>query len=231
MAGWVASESVGLGPPAVRVGGGRDPSPGRRTPGARLRLPGGALEVRTPDSAAEPPYRIRLEPGELRVETYTVHVTKDYLVFCAAHFISYEKTRCERIHGHNYRVAAEITGPLDENFLVVDFIDLKRILRDISNELDHRVLLPRQNPVIRVDENELEVTVRYGEVKRWVFPREDCVILDIANTTAEEFARWISGRILEELGKVGFARPHKLMVEVEESPGQSARYERRLAPA
>ncbi len=61
-------------------------------------------------------------------ETYQVHVTKDYLVFSAAHFITYGGDNCERLHGHNYRVQAEAEGPLDENHYVIDFIVLRDAL-------------------------------------------------------------------------------------------------------
>ena len=39
---------------------------------------------------------------------YTVRVSKDYLGFCSAHFIVFGSNVCERLHGHNYQVAAEI---------------------------------------------------------------------------------------------------------------------------
>lgn len=159
------------------------------------------------------------------METYTVRVTKDYLVFCAAHFISYENTQCERVHGHNYRVAAEVTAPLDDDFLVVDFISMKRILREITNELDHRVLLASENPILALEHSETHVTVRYLDRKYWVFPREDCCILPIANTTAELIAKWIAGRLEDELEKAGVGAFRRLGVEVEESVGQSAIYE------
>ena len=162
------------------------------------------------------------------MERYTVRVTKDYFVFCAAHFISYERTQCERLHGHNYRVAAEIEGPLDENSLVIDFIEVKRILRLITDELDHRVLLPRNNPVLALEENGHDVTVRFGDRKSWVFPHEDCVMLDIENTTAELLAFWVSGRLLDEIEAKGFPRPERVSVEVEETTGQSAIYEQRF---
>jgi hypothetical protein len=48
-------------------------------------------------------------------ERYHVRVAKDTLVFSAAHFITFAGNVCERLHGHNYRVAAEVAGPLDEN--------------------------------------------------------------------------------------------------------------------
>jgi len=47
-------------------------------------------------------------------ETYRVCVTKDYLVFSAGHFITFEGNICERLHGHNYRVQAEVFGQLDD---------------------------------------------------------------------------------------------------------------------
>jgi 6-pyruvoyltetrahydropterin/6-carboxytetrahydropterin synthase len=159
------------------------------------------------------------------VENYSVRVTKDYLVFCSAHFISYQGGKCERLHGHNYRIAAEVAGPLDDNFMVLDFLELKRLLREIAEELDHRVMLPRHNPVLRLEESAGEVAVLFQDHKRWIFPREDCVILPIANTTAELIAAWIAGRLRAELGRRGFASPARIRVEVEEAPGQSARYE------
>ena len=67
-------------------------------------------------------------------ETYKVRVEKDYLVFSAGHFITNDGDICERLHGHNYRVAAEVFGQLDENFYVVDFILLRDALQAIVAE-------------------------------------------------------------------------------------------------
>ena len=72
-------------------------------------------------------------------ESYKVQVTKDYLVFSAAHFITYNNDVCERLHGHNYRVTAEVCGPLDENHYVIDFIALRDALHRIVLELDHHL--------------------------------------------------------------------------------------------
>ena len=59
-------------------------------------------------------------------ERYSVRLSKDYLVFSAGHFITYAGDVCERLHGHNYQVVAEVHGPLDENQYVVDFIAIGR---------------------------------------------------------------------------------------------------------
>jgi 6-pyruvoyltetrahydropterin/6-carboxytetrahydropterin synthase len=159
-------------------------------------------------------------------ERYTVKVAKDYLVFCSGHFISYEGHQCERLHGHNYLAAVEVQGPLDENFYVFDFIALKRAAKRIVDELDHYMLLPTKNSVIRVEERGTEVHARYKD-RQWVFPRGDCVLLPIENTTAELLARYIAQRLLAELRDQYRFAPELLRVEVEEGPGQLAVYEQR----
>ena len=83
-------------------------------------------------------------------DSYHVRIEKDRLVFCAAHFITYNGDVCEPLHGHNYHVAAEVHGPLDENSYVVDFIALRDELQAIVDGLDHRMLLPTAHPTIRV---------------------------------------------------------------------------------
>src|SRR6185295_16626743 len=134
----------------------------------------------------------------MTVENFVVRVTKDHLVFCSGHFISYEGDKCERLHGHNYRTAVEIEGPLDPNHYVFDFIALKHRTKDITDELDHRMLLPTRNPLIRVAERGPSVHVQYRD-REWLFPREECVLLPIENTTAELLARYIAGRLLAAL--------------------------------
>lgn len=152
-------------------------------------------------------------------ESWKVRVTKDHLVFSAAHFITFNGNICERLHGHNWRVAAEIEGPLDENYYVFDFIALRDGLQQIVNELDHRMLLPTRHKSILVEERETEVEARFEE-RRWVFPKEDCILLPVENTTAELIARWIARRFLEQLTPEQRAPMSALTLEVEENFGQ-----------
>jgi 6-pyruvoyltetrahydropterin/6-carboxytetrahydropterin synthase len=157
-------------------------------------------------------------------ERFKVRVTKDHLVFCSGHFISYEGDKCERLHGHNYRTAVEVEGALDDNYYVFDFIALKRETKALTDELDHRMMLPTRNRLIQVEEGARGVRVRYRD-REWLFPRDDCVLLPIENTTAELLARYLAVRLLEVLQGRHRFRPDVLRVEVEESPGQSATYE------
>lgn len=157
-------------------------------------------------------------------QRFRVRVTKDYLVFCAGHFISYEGDKCERLHGHNYRAAVEVEADLDDNHYVFDFIALKQRTKAITDELDHHMLLATRNRYIAVEQGPRSVHVRYKD-REWLFPREDCVLLPIENTTAELLARYIAERLLDDLRQHHKFRPRFLRVEVEESFGQSAFFE------
>jgi 6-pyruvoyltetrahydropterin/6-carboxytetrahydropterin synthase len=152
---------------------------------------------------------------------YCVRLEKESLIFSAAHFITFAGNICERLHGHNYRVFAEVYGPLDENEYVIDFIALRDALQAITQELDHRMLLPKSHPMINVQADEKEVLVTF-EDRRWVFPLDDCAILPMNNTTAERLAEYISERLMSALNTQGITNIQKLVLGVDENEGQWA---------
>jgi 6-pyruvoyltetrahydropterin/6-carboxytetrahydropterin synthase len=154
-------------------------------------------------------------------ENYRVHLEKEYHVFSAAHFITFDGDICERIHGHNYRVWAEVDGGLDENQYVIDFIAFRDELKAITDWLDHFVLLPTEHPRIQVEERSGEVEVRFDD-RRWVFPRGDCRLLPVANTTAELVGRYIGCQLLDRLEKRLGTRPPGIRIGVDENHGQWA---------
>ena len=161
------------------------------------------------------------------MSSFKVRVTKDYAVFCAGHFITYEGDKCEPLHGHNYRATVSLEGNLDENSYVFNFVTLKKIMRGVCDRLDHRMLLPTGNPLLTLREEGASLVVSY-RAKTYVFPREDVVRLPIPNTTAERLAEWIGGEIETALRELGARGLTALEVEVEESFGQSAICRREL---
>ena len=152
-------------------------------------------------------------------EKYRVHLNKEHHVFSAAHFITFDGDVCEPLHGHNYRVSVEVDGPLDENSYVVDFIALRDALKEITDDLEHHMLLPLEHPAIRVSADDREVEVTFKE-RRWVFPRCECTLLPMPNTTAELLARYIGKRLLDDLQRRTGSRPTRIQVGVDESNGQ-----------
>lgn len=61
--------------------------------------------------------------------------------FSAAHFLKEYRGKCERVHGHNYVVEVQIEGEsLNEIGLLMDFNEVKEILKEITGPLDHSLL-------------------------------------------------------------------------------------------
>ena len=160
---------------------------------------------------------------------FRVSVSKDYLVFASAHFITFAGHRCEGLHGHNYRASVTLEGSLNEEaWFVFDFVELKKIMRRLCDEIDHLVLLPLENPKIQVVEDGDAVHVAYEGKPRYVFPRKDCSLLPIANTTVEMLAQMLTERLRAELDTLGARGVTAIEMEVEENFGQSAVYRERL---
>ena len=154
-------------------------------------------------------------------DSFRIQVEKDYIGFSAGHFITYDGHQCEALHGHNYRARITLEGAVDENFYVLNFVDIKRMMKRLCDELDHRMLLPQHNPLLTLEESEESVSVSYHH-RRYVFPRADVRLLPIPNTTAEMLAQYLAGRALDDLRRLGARRLKSIEVEVEESAGQSA---------
>jgi 6-pyruvoyl tetrahydropterin synthase/QueD family protein len=155
-----------------------------------------------------------------------VKVEGGNLKFSAAHFITYGG-KCERLHGHNYGVLVEIEGTLNEDKLVLDFTILKQLVREICQKLNHRFLLPMDNPHLELGELADAWEVRFGE-KRYVFPRSDVAELPIDNSTSERLAEYICSELRRELAAYNTSNLYTIMVGIEEAPTQMAYYRESL---
>ena len=162
---------------------------------------------------------------------FRVQVSKDYLVFASAHFITFKGHQCETLHGHNYRVGVAVEGSVEsETLFVLDFSVLKQIARRLVDRIDHKVLLPTLNPKLAFHEEGDRVSVDYFGQPTYVFPKRDCALLPIPNSTAEMLAQYLGTQMREELAAGGYTHLTSLELEVEENYGQSATYHEALVP-
>ena len=61
--------------------------------------------------------------------------------FAAAHQLTMVGTKCENMHGHNWKIEVYVTGEkLDDGGVVMDFGVIKKHVRDIMSLLDHKYL-------------------------------------------------------------------------------------------
>ena len=162
-------------------------------------------------------------------ETFRVSVAKDNLVFAAAHFITFPGHRCETLHGHNYRTRVVVQGALNPDaHFVLDFTELKHLMKRLTDEIDHKVLLPLESARVQVRAEGESVTVAVGGKPRYVFPRIDCALLPVPNTTVEMLAQYLARRVRAELQAARDVQLQAVEVEVEENFGQSAVYRESL---
>lgn len=69
---------------------------------------------------------------------YTLRVVTE---FAAAHSLRGYEGSCSRLHGHNWKIEVEIrTRELDEVGMGVDFREMRRAARAVTERLDHRYL-------------------------------------------------------------------------------------------
>ena len=159
------------------------------------------------------------------MERWAIELEKENFKFSAAHFLIFPDGSAERLHGHNYRVYVEIDASLSPHGLVIDFKEIKPVVRELLDQLDEHLLIPGEHPVLRWGEREGgSVEILYLE-RRYVVPREDVIVLPINNTISENLATWV-GRELARLLRERFdeVEVRRLRVAVEETAGQRGVY-------
>ena len=159
------------------------------------------------------------------MESWSIEIDKEYLKFSAAHFLIFPDGSAERLHGHNYRVYTEIDAALTEFGLVIDFIMVKPIIRELCDQLDEHWLIPGEHPELEASERDDGIVeVRYRD-RYYAAPKEDVIVLPINNTSAENLASYL-GRELRARLTQRFAELEVTMlrVAVEETPGQRGVY-------
>jgi len=154
---------------------------------------------------------------------FSIHVAKENLKFSAAHFIAYPGFR-EPLHGHNYQVGVYVEGRLAKTGYVIDFGLIKKLTKEIVDQLDERTIIPGDSDCLRIDVIDEVVRIRY-EDDEFVLPADDVCIVPIVHSSAEELARYIWDELAAALRARGALSGVTTMeISVAEGPGQSAHY-------
>jgi len=148
---------------------------------------------------------------------FKVKINANQIKFSACHFLK-EPLKCSRLHGHNYYVSVEVGSKLDDNYFVVDFIELTKTVKAIVKPLDHSILIPKSSDYLTINENQNSVEILTSN-KRYVFPRSEVVFLPLSSTTSELLAKYIHQKLKE------IYPDKKIIVRIEESKNNIAMYE------
>lgn len=138
------------------------------------------------------------------------------LNFDYSHFLPHIE-KCSTLHGHTATVSLEVVGPLGQGDYLVDFGQLKRGLKTVLNDLDHKLIASRKHAESTVDGR---ITLRFmGKGGEYVvtLPSERVVLLN-GESTAENISKHIAERVA---GLIGVA-PLLVRVEMSEGTGKLA---------
>lgn len=120
-------------------------------------------------------------------------ISRDFL-FSAAHQIRFHGGKCERLHGHNWRIRVHArASELNKIGMVLDFADLQKLVTEVGSRFDHQVI------------NEITP-------------------FDQVNTTAENIARHFYVEVSRLVAEREAGRVRLSKVEVWESEGSVAVY-------
>jgi 6-pyruvoyltetrahydropterin/6-carboxytetrahydropterin synthase len=152
---------------------------------------------------------------------WSIHIEKDYLKFSSAHFLIFPDGTAERIHGHNYKVFVTVHTELDEHGLVINFKDIKPMIRDLVDELDEMLLIPGKHPELVAEPTDGgQCEIRYRD-RFYSIPADEVLVLPVSNTSAENLAGYLADRLLAQF-QTRFPGVELLGmdIEVEETKGQ-----------
>lgn len=109
------------------------------------------------------------------LDSNPMFLTKDFQ-FEASHFLTQYHGKCENLHGHSYKLRVMIDGKVDTNGMVLDFVILKKIVKErVIDKLDHShlndlLLNPSaENLALWIWEQlkDFDASVRLHEIQLW----------------------------------------------------------------
>lgn len=139
----------------------------------------------------------------------SIEIEKSYLHFSAAHFTIFSATNRERLHGHNWRIAVEITGHVDENGLLFDYAIYKEILKNLCYQFDEYTLIAERSPFLDISSDENYHHVTHNGITQPLL-KTDTILLPIENVTIESLAYYFLEEMikdrkqLDDLNVIGF---------------------------
>jgi 6-pyruvoyl-tetrahydropterin synthase len=123
-------------------------------------------------------------------ESFAIELYKLFKIN-SSHFVVYEGFR-EPLHGHNYKISLKIKArKLNACKYVLDFGDAKEIMEKICRKLHNSLLIPKNNPLVKITEFDESIQVDVPDGSKFVFPTKDVRVVDTEQISAECLAKYI----------------------------------------
>jgi len=149
----------------------------------------------------------------------SIEIAKSYLHFSAAHFTIFSATERERLHGHNWRIAVEITGEIGKDGLCFDYAIYKKILKDLCHNYDEYTLIAENSPHLEItDDDDFYFVKHHGRTQPLL--KTDTILLPVANITIESLAHYFLGLLTNDQATLDEHRIHNIEMRVSSGPNQ-----------
>jgi 6-pyruvoyltetrahydropterin/6-carboxytetrahydropterin synthase len=143
--------------------------------------------------------------------------------FSAGHFTVFSATERERLHGHNYSVAATIAARIQEPGITFNYLVFKKRLLALCEQLDRHFLIAEKSPYLKIVARDNYYDVTFGE-DEMSFLKKDALILPVENTTLEDLSKWIAEQLVADSTFIRDNHIEQLTIKVFNGPEQSAAF-------
>jgi 6-pyruvoyltetrahydropterin/6-carboxytetrahydropterin synthase len=157
---------------------------------------------------------------------FQVVLSKERFKFSSSHFTLFSEDQAESLHGHNYQVEVRVDFKKlnPESGLAAEFHSLKKTIDDCLLSLDEKILLPSLSPYLDIGETETNIEVKFHD-KFYSFPKQDCLVMEIVNTSSECLSQWLFEELKEPMLQLGAMH---MSVSIFETPGQGVTYQEKF---
>jgi 6-pyruvoyltetrahydropterin/6-carboxytetrahydropterin synthase len=118
--------------------------------------------------------------------------------FSVSHRVSFAPYGLDRFHGHTYEVIVSVSGLRSKYGFIFPFEELSKIVQKICAKLNNKTILAAGGRNVVKDEGS-RIYYITSDNKQYLLPKDDVVILNVEEVTAENLAEWIADQIIEEL--------------------------------
>lgn len=155
-------------------------------------------------------------------DTVKLNFSPQTFTFSAAHFTIFSETKRERLHGHNYSVAATLhIKQIKAHGITFDYTIFKRKLKQVCQQLDSYCLLPEKSPYLHIIDHDPHYKVEFNQ-ETMFFLKKDTLLLPITNTTLEILSQWFLNQLANDLDFIQQHDITALSIQVFNTPNQSA---------
>lgn len=126
------------------------------------------------------------------------------ITISSAHYVHTIKSKCQRLHGHNWKVVVSVDADISENGMVIDFSDIKNVIK----KCDHKILIPEKANhiihcpcIIKHDDKDIKLDNHIliyrtdDEEKYYILPQKDVEIIPVSVISVEKLAEYFAKEI------------------------------------